>query len=96
MRQLSFRQPVRTVFLSGFCLLVLISLGIARGDQVEMVNGDRYVGRVISLGNDVLVIQNEFLGTLKLPRARISSIVLESSPARSGTNALRVAPASLG
>lgn len=69
-----------------------MSLGVARGDQVEMVNGDRYVGRVVSLGSDILVIQNEFLGTLKLPRARISSIALESTPARGGTNALRVAP----
>jgi hypothetical protein len=61
-----------------------------RGDQVEMLNGDRYVGHVLSLGSDTLVIQNEFLGTLKLPRARIATISLESRSF--STNAVRFTP----
>jgi hypothetical protein len=57
-----------------------------------MLNGDRYVGRVVSLGADTLVIQSEVLGTLKLPRAKISTITL-SSAADKITNSVRIAPA---
>jgi hypothetical protein len=57
-----------------------------------MLNGDRYVGHVLSLGNETLVIQNEFLGTLKLPRTRIATISLEPQNPVAGTNALRAAP----
>jgi hypothetical protein len=53
-----------------------------------MLNGDRYVGRVLSLGNDTLVVQSEVLGTLHLPRARISTITLEPRLADRATNAI--------
>lgn len=58
-----------------------------------MVNGDRYVGRVLSLGSETLVLQNEYLGTLKLPRGRIASIALDANPVRSGTNVTNAAKA---
>lgn len=61
-----------------------------RADQVEMVNGDRYVGHVLSLGSNTLVVQSEVLGTVRLPRARISTITLESHPAGSATNVSRL------
>lgn len=45
-------------------------------DEVQMQNGDRYNGKVLSLNADTLVIQNELVGTLKLPRSKVSQIVL--------------------
>lgn len=67
---------------------------ICRADQIEMLNGDRYVGRVLSLGSDTLVVQSEVLGTLKLRRGQISTITLSSVPAaRGGTNLNGTAPA---
>jgi len=72
-------------------LVTFFVLG-ARADQVEMVNGDRYVGRVVSLNNETLVLQSEVLGTIRLPRARISTLSLESHAAVSGTNVTRIAP----
>lgn len=49
-------------------------------DLVETQNGERYVGKVLSVNNQTLVFQSEVLGTVKLPRAKISYITL-------GTNA---------
>jgi hypothetical protein len=77
------------------CPLVLVCALGAQADQVEMSNGDRYVGRVLSLSNDTLLLQSEVLGALRLPRARISTISLE--PRAAGftgftTNVARPAP----
>lgn len=69
--------------------LALVLAVVVRADQVEMSNGDRYVGRVLSLGSDTLVLQSEVLGTMRLPRARISVITLAPVAAKSGTNLAR-------
>ncbi len=54
-------------------------------DEVQMQNGDRYIGKVLSLNTDTLVIQNELVGTLKLPRSKVSQVVLgTSAPANLG------------
>jgi hypothetical protein len=64
----------------------------AGADQVEMANGDRYAGRIVSMTNDTLVLQSEVLGTLRLPRSRISSISLEPRGPVNVTNIARPAP----
>ncbi|HWH68025.1 MAG TPA: hypothetical protein VNT26_01460 [Candidatus Sulfotelmatobacter sp.] len=67
-------------------------------DQVEMQNGDRYVGKVISLNAETLTLQNELLGTLRLPRAKVAAVSFGSgSPVKSTepsgqTNVLAQAP----
>jgi hypothetical protein len=65
------------------CLIVLLVFASpwARADQVEMQNGDRYVGNVLSLSADKLVLQNEMLGTVQLPRGKVAHISLGSAPA---------------
>src|SRR5437764_11520675 len=64
------------------------SIGIrAAADQVEMLNGDRYIGRVVSLNSNTLVLQSEVLGTLRLPRTTIQNITLDSGRATAVTNA---------
>ena len=45
-------------------------------DQVEMQNGDRYLGKVLSLTTDKLVIQSDVLGKLTLPRDKVALITL--------------------
>jgi hypothetical protein len=45
-------------------------------DQIEMQNGDRYNGKVISMTNDIMVLQSEVLGTITFPRAKIAKISL--------------------
>ena len=43
-----------------------------------MQNGDRYVGKVLSLNSDTLILQNDVLGTMHLPRSKVTSINLGS------------------
>lgn len=49
--------------------------------QIEMHNGDRYVGQVLSLNEENLVLRNEVLGTVKLPRGKVARITMGSATA---------------
>jgi len=66
----------------GFCVLAV------RADQIEMQNGDRYVARIVSMTNDMVVVQSDVLGTVSLPRGKVAAI-------RMGTNATAVAISTL-
>jgi len=70
----------------SFYVLSLLCACSVSADQVDMSNGDRYVGRVLSLSGETLVLQSEVLGNLRLPRSRISTILLEPRAAVSGTS----------
>src|SRR5436190_4997362 len=48
----------------------------ASADQVETQSGDKYTGKVLSINGETLVLQSEVLGTVRLPRAKISQITL--------------------
>jgi hypothetical protein len=64
------------------CALVLLSAPLrVRGDQVEMQNGDRYAGHVLSLNTNTVVLQSAVLGTLRLPRSKVAVITLGLGPA---------------
>ncbi len=58
-------------------------------DQVDMQNGDRFIGKVLSLDTNTLVLKNENLGAIRLPRAKVSNVTFGSNTA---TNA---APAAI-
>ena len=68
-----------------FCaaLVLFLAPGWLRADQVEMQNGDRYAGHVLSLNTNTVVLQSDVLGTLRLPRAKVAVITLGSMPANS-------------
>ena len=71
------------VLLLAACLApgLFMFRGAARADQINMQNGERYVGKVVAFSNDTVVVQSDVLGTLLVPRSKITSIVL-------GTNAV--------
>jgi uncharacterized protein len=50
-----------------------------QADQVEMQNGDRYAGHVLSLNTNIIVLQSDVLGTLRLPRGKVAGITFGSS-----------------
>jgi hypothetical protein len=52
-------------------------------DQLEMQNGDRYVGKVLSLNSNTIVLQSEVLGTINLPREKVTAITLGAGSAKS-------------
>jgi hypothetical protein len=58
----------------GCALLLSVAVWRAQADQVEMQNGDRYSGKVLTLGADSVILQNEVLGKVKLPRDRVALV----------------------
>jgi hypothetical protein len=59
-----------------------------RADEVEMQNGDRYFGHVLSVSADTVVLESEVLGKLNVPRKNVAGLAF-------GTNAVapKAAPA---
>ena len=62
---------------------ILFVLGAARlsADQVELQNGDRISGQVLSVSANAVVLQSETLGRITLPRARVARLAF-------GTNSI--------
>jgi hypothetical protein len=60
-------------------------------DQVEMQNGDRYAGTVLSLDANTVVLRSQVLGKVSLPRSQVALIMLGPSAT---TNAARLRPPS--
>jgi hypothetical protein len=58
---------------------LLLAVGALRADEVQMQNGDRYLGQVLSLNTNSLVLQSDMLGTVRLPRGKVAFIALGSS-----------------
>jgi hypothetical protein len=80
-KRLCFRRQGKAMACLGIAITLLAVAPVwARADQVEMQNGDRYVGSVLSLSADTLVLQNEVLGTVQLPRGKVAHIRLGSGP----------------
>jgi hypothetical protein len=55
--------------------LLSVQPAATRADQIEMVNGDRYQGKIISLNSNEVVMNSDMLGLVKVPRAKVSGIV---------------------
>jgi hypothetical protein len=72
-------MKTRCIFLGSIVLSFSLCVGLA--DEVRMNNGDRFVGKVMSLTNDVLTMQSETLGTIHLPRAKVASIDMGTAAA---------------
>jgi len=57
----------------------LVPLGMlasaARADQVVMLNGDTFNGAVLSVTTNTVVLKNENLGAVTLPRGKVSAIL---------------------
>ncbi|HEY5914526.1 MAG TPA: hypothetical protein VJA21_28380 [Verrucomicrobiae bacterium] len=64
-------------------------------DQVEMQNGDRYNGKVLSLDGKSLILDNAVLGKIALPRDKVAVVTLGAELAKTAaapaTNSLRKA-----
>jgi hypothetical protein len=54
--------------------LALCPVAFLRADQVVMRNGDTYNGKVLSVTTNVVVLQNDNLGSVTLARSKINGI----------------------
>jgi hypothetical protein len=71
----------KAVLLAGCCASGLSMVLCANADQVNMQNGERYIGKVVTLSNETVVVQSDVLGTLRVPRSRIASITFGTNTA---------------
>jgi hypothetical protein len=69
---------------SGMILILVVAPGL-RADVLEMQNGDRYSGKVISVSPDAVVLTNDVLGKITVPRGKVANLTF-------GTNAAALAP----
>src|SRR6516162_5164505 len=94
----------RCLKLTAFVSMALQLLGAlsalnAWADQVEMQNGDRYAGTVLSLTADTLTLKSQVLGILKLPRNQVALVALgnraltNSTAPKAEADATAVSPA---
>jgi len=76
----SLAMRTKLLFFSFGFLFAFIAAPWLRADQVEMQNGDRYFGKVLSMSADTVVLESEVLGKINVPRKRVASLAF-------GTNA---------
>lgn len=63
----------------GAVVILFVSMIWLCADQIEMQNGDHYLGKVISLSTNTVILQSDVLGTVTLPRSKIALLTLGSS-----------------
>lgn len=68
----------RAAVCAAFALLT--AAGSLPADQIELKNGDRYAGHVLSVTTNTVVLQSDELGTLRLARSRVAVIKLGATP----------------
>ena len=61
----------RITFLAA---VFLLTAAASRADQIVMQNGDILNGKVLTMTTNTLVLQNENLGAVTLPRTKVSNI----------------------
>jgi hypothetical protein len=66
--------PVSFALLSLACSGVLVF-----ADQISTTGGDQFNGKVLSLSNEVVVIQSDALGQISIPRSKVASISMTSA-----------------
>ena len=65
---------------SAIIVTLIVAPGL-RADVLEMQNGDRYSGKVISVSPATVVLTNEVLGQITLPRGRVASLSIGTNTA---------------
>src|ERR1700761_2581884 len=63
--------PGPAILLGSALLISAISL---RADQLQMQNGDRYAGKILSVTSNTIVFQSDVLGKLTLARDKVAML----------------------
>ena len=65
--------------ITSAAIFLVAGVSTARADVVEMRNGDRFSGTVISLSSNAVVLESALLGRVKLPRAEVAMLMVETN-----------------
>src|ERR1041385_6045579 len=71
----------------------LFAVSFSHADQIEMQNGDRYNGKLLAMTNSTLVLQSEILGTVTLPREKVSQILMGNAAVTNAAKSVAAKPA---
>lgn len=63
-----------------------------RADQLQMQNGDRYAGKIVSVTSNVVVLQSEVLGRITLPREKVAALTFGAVVTTNATPTTAIAP----
>jgi hypothetical protein len=66
------KQRLRLVL--SACILSCVALPLLHADELQMDNGDRYFGKVLSVSGDTVVFDGEVLGRIRVPRKRVALV----------------------
>jgi hypothetical protein len=85
-------------FITSLAACLSLGVAVSSADQITLRNGDILNGKVLAVTTNTLVLQDDSLGTLTLPRARVSNITFGAvaavmpPPATSFANPVQAAP----
>lgn len=70
------------MFVSAGIVSCFIAVSSLRADVLEMQNGDRYSGKVLSVSADTVVLNSEILGRINVPRNKVVSVAFGTDAAK--------------
>jgi len=71
----------------GAAFVLIFTAAALRADQVQMQNGDRYAGKIVSLNSNSVVLESDVLGKVSLPRDKVAGITVGAAVAASSVPA---------
>jgi len=76
-----FTMKIKLIPFLSVILFLFVAAGRLRADEVDMQNGDRYFGKVLSVSGDTVVMNSEMLGKINVPRKMVAGLVFGTNTA---------------
>ena len=70
-----FTMKIKRMLFRSVFLFLLVAATWLRADEVDMQNGDRYFGKVVSVSADTVVMNSEMLGKINVQRKMVAGLV---------------------
>ena len=89
---------IKLLFVLAGMIFIFIAASRLGADEVDMQNGDRYIGTVLSVSGDAVVLKSEELGRITVPRKNVTAMAFgtNSVAPKAASNAATVsAPTNL-
>lgn len=79
---------MRSLILLRLLPALIFSVAFAKGDVLNLVNGDRFIGEIESMDKTEIHIKNDVVGVIKVPRAKVASIFLGTNQPPAGVGVI--------
>jgi hypothetical protein len=82
------RASTRSHFAAWAIGILTLASASLRADQLQMQNGDRYAGKILSVTSNSIVLESDVLGKVTLPRNKVSALMFGATAATNTAPAL--------